>query len=186
MLTAFSPVYFAQKSLAAALLGTTPRKIVELQVDNVMTKWGESLFSLAMTMHCPHCDSQNIIKSGLVKGRQRFKCKDCSYQFTNLSKERGKPLWMKLEAVLMYLSGMSMNATGKLLGVSAQSVLNWVRDFGEVNYEKPVPESAVVVELDELWHFVQAKKTNYGSGRHMTVILGDSSTGNWEIVIVKL
>ncbi|RFP57758.1 MAG: IS1 family transposase, partial [Limnothrix sp. CACIAM 69d] len=29
-----------------------------------------------MTMHCPHCDSQNIIKSGLVKGRQRFKCKD--------------------------------------------------------------------------------------------------------------
>jgi transposase-like protein len=72
-----------------------------------------------MTMHCPHCDSQNIIKSGLVKGRQRFKCKDCSYQFTNLSKERGKPLWMKLEAVLMYLSGMSMNATGKLLGVSA-------------------------------------------------------------------
>jgi transposase len=93
---------------------------------------------------------------------------------------------MKLEAVLMYLSGMSMNATGKLLGVSAQSVLNWVRDFGEVNYEKPVPESAVVVELDELWHFVQAKKTNYGSGRHMTVILGDSSTGNWEIVIVKL
>lgn len=137
-------------------------------------------------MHCPHCDSQNIIKSGLVKGRQRFKCKDCSYQFTNLSKERGKPLWMKLEAVLMYLSGMSMNATGKLLGVSAQSVLNWVRDFGEVNYEKPVPESAVVVELDELWHFVQAKKTNYGSGRHMTVILGDSSTGNWEIVIVKL
>ncbi|RFP60979.1 MAG: hypothetical protein BJG00_006040, partial [Limnothrix sp. CACIAM 69d] len=41
----------------------------ELQVDNVMAEWGESLFSLAMTMHCPHCDSQNIIKSGLVKGR---------------------------------------------------------------------------------------------------------------------
>ena len=27
MLTAFSPVYFAQKSLAAALLGTTPRRV---------------------------------------------------------------------------------------------------------------------------------------------------------------
>ncbi len=62
----------------------------------------------------------------------------------------------------MYLSGMSMNATGKLLGVSAQSVLNWVRNFGEVNYEKSVPESAVVVELDELWHFVQAKKQIMG------------------------
>lgn len=86
----------------------------------------------------------------------------------------------------MYLSGMSMNATAKRLGVSAQSVLNWVRDFGEANYDKPAPESIIVVELDELWHFIEEKKTSYGSGRHMTVILGDSLTGNWEIVIVKL
>lgn len=83
------------------------------------------------------------------------------------------------------MNGMSMNATAKLLGVSAQSVLNWVRDFGEANDEKPTPEAAIVVELDELWHFLQSKKTSYGSGKHMTVILGDSSTGNWEIVIVK-
>jgi hypothetical protein len=32
MLTAFSPVYFAQKSLAASLLGTTPRKIESIEV----------------------------------------------------------------------------------------------------------------------------------------------------------
>jgi hypothetical protein len=32
MLTAFSPAFFAQKSLAAALLGTTPRKIESIQV----------------------------------------------------------------------------------------------------------------------------------------------------------
>jgi transposase-like protein len=139
-----------------------------------------------MTIHCPQCNNQNIIKNGFAKGRQRFKCKQCNYQFTNLSQERGKPLWMKLEAVLMYLSGMSMNAAAKILNVSAQSVLNWVREFAEANYEKPTPESAVVVELDELWHFIQEKKTSYGSGRHMTVILGDSLTGNWEIVIVKL
>jgi len=115
-----------------------------------------------MTIYCPQCNAQNVIKSGLVKGRQRFKCKECSYQFTNFSKERSKPLWMKLEAILMYLSGMSMNATAKLLGVSAQSVLNWVRDFAEVNYEKPALESAVVVELDELWHFIQEKKQIMG------------------------
>lgn len=139
-----------------------------------------------MTIHCPQCKATDIIKNGFVKGRQRFKCKHCNYQFTKRSQERGKPLWMKLEAVLMYLSGMSMNAAAQILGVSAQSVLNWVREFGEANYEKPVPESAIVIELDELWHFIQSKKTSYGSGKHMSVILGDSSTGNWEIVIVKL
>jgi transposase len=92
---------------------------------------------------------------------------------------------MKLEAVLMYMSGLSMNATAKLLDVSAQSVLNWVRDFGEANYEKPTPSKVVVVELDEMWHFIQQKKENFGSGKHMTVLMADSSTGNWEVVIVK-
>lgn len=111
-----------------------------------------------MTIHCPQCKATDIIKNGFVKGRQRFKCKHCNYQFTKRSQERGKPLWMKLEAVLMYLSGMSMNAAAQILGVSAQSVLNWVREFGEANYEKPVPESAIVIELDELWHFIQSKK----------------------------
>ena len=62
---------------------------------------------------------------------------------------------MKPEAVLLYMSGMSMNATAKLLGVSTQSVLNWIRDFGEANYEKPTSDSVIVVELDELWHFLQ-------------------------------
>jgi hypothetical protein len=55
-------------------------------------------------------------------------------------------------------------------------VLNWIRDFGEANYEKPAPDSAIVVELDELWHFLQAKKTSYGCGRHMTVLLEALST----------
>jgi len=115
---------------------------------------------------------------------------------------RGKPLWMKLEAVLLYVNGMSFNAIGKHLGVSAQALLNWVRDFAKNNYEKPSSGEAIVVELDELWHFIESKsgenprrrktqgnahqdKTNYGYGKHMTVILGDSWAQKWEIVIVK-
>ncbi len=65
---------------------------------------------------------------------------------------------MKLEAVLLYLGGLSLNATAKHLDVSVQSVLNWVRDFAKANYEKPEPEKVVVVELDEFWHFVGSKK----------------------------
>nr|WP_315861539.1 hypothetical protein [[Leptolyngbya] sp. PCC 7376] len=57
-----------------------------------------------MTIHCSQCNAQDIIKSGFAKNRQRFKCKQCNYQFTSFSKERGKPLWMKLEAVLMYIA----------------------------------------------------------------------------------
>nr|WP_228016798.1 IS1 family transposase [Synechocystis sp. LEGE 06083] len=121
----------------------------------------------------------NVIKNGFVKEKQRFKCKSCQYQFTNISKERGKPLWMKLEAVLLYMSGMSMNATAKLLGVSTQSVLNWVRDFGEANYEKPAPDSAMVVELDQLWHFLQAKKNKLWIWKAYEHVTGRLI--NWEL-----
>ena len=97
---------------------------------------------------------------------------------------------------------MSLNAIGKHLNVSAQSILNWVRNFATDNYEKPEPGEAIVVELDELWHFIESKsgetprrqktqgnahqdKRSYGFGKRMNVIVEDLSTGNWEIVIVK-
>ena len=136
-----------------------------------------------MKPDCPKCEGKSV-KNGRAKGKQRWKCKGCKFQFTRLE-PKGKPLWMKIEAVLLYISGLSLNATASLLNVSAQAVLNWVRDFARANYEKPEPGSVVVVELDEMWHFIESKKTNVGSGKHLIVIMGDSSTGKLEIGMLK-
>ena len=136
-----------------------------------------------MNPDCPKCQEKSV-KNGIAKGKQRWKCKGCKFQFTRLE-PKGKPLWMKLEAVLLYISGLSLNAIASLLSVSAQAVLNWVRDFARTNYEKPEPGSAVVVELDEMWHFIQSKKTRFGYGKHLIVILGDSLTGKLEIAMLK-
>jgi transposase len=55
-------------------------------------------------------------------------------------------------AVLLYLSGLSMNRTAKLLGVSTPSVMAWIEQFAKVYAQKPEPEGrALVVELDEMW-----------------------------------
>ncbi|MEN9216255.1 MAG: IS1 family transposase [Gloeomargarita sp. HHBFW_bins_162] len=111
-----------------------------------------------MKPNCPKCNHAQVVKNGFIRGQQRYKCKNCHYQFTTTNLDRGKPLWMKLEAVLLYVSGLSMNAIAQMLDVSAQSILNWIRDFGLANYEKPAPDSVVVVELDEMWHFIGVKK----------------------------
>jgi hypothetical protein len=38
-------------------------------------------------------------------------------------------------------------------------VLNWIRAFARVSYEKPAPAGKVIVlELDEMWHDVQKKR----------------------------
>jgi transposase-like protein len=63
---------------------------------------------------------------------------------------RGKPLTMKINAVLWYLSGVSMNRIVFLLQVSAQSVLNWIRAFAREHYEKPEPIGRKCIALEPL------------------------------------
>jgi transposase-like protein len=46
--------------------------------------------------------------------RQRYRCKASGLNFTD-TPPRGKPLALKVVAVLLYVSGLSMNRTAQLL-----------------------------------------------------------------------
>src|SRR5918996_1366281 len=93
------------------------------------------------------------------------------------------PLAMKVTAVLLYLSDLSMNRTARLLGVSTPTVMAWIERFAEVYAQKPEPEGrAVVVELDEMWHFLKKRPANSGSGRLGIVLQAEWLTGNAGIV----
>lgn len=114
---------------------------------------------------CPRCQSAATVKNGSVKGAPKRQCKACGYQFTR-DIPRGLPLARKMTAVLLYLHGLSMNATAKLLGVSTPAVLQWIRAFALQH--RPPPEAAaevVEVEVDELWHFLEKKLASSGFGR---------------------
>jgi hypothetical protein len=41
-----------------------------------------------------------------------------------------------------------------MFGVEPSTVLYWVRNFALKVYEKPKPEGEVVIEMDEMWHFI--------------------------------
>src|SRR6187399_1930613 len=107
----------------------------------------------AKGLRCKRCGSGEHVKNGFMKGLQRYRCKACGLNFTD-TPPRGMPLRVKVTAVLLYLSGLSMNRTAKLLGVSTPSVMAWIEQFAEVYAQKPEPEGrALVIELDEMWHF---------------------------------
>ena len=141
-----------------------------------------------MTMNekpaCPKCKCEKVVKYGKVKGNQRFQCTCCSFQFTRLT-PRGHSDSVKAMAVVLYTLGLSMNVIGKMFDVSAQSILNWVRNFAIANYEKPVPKDAIIVELDEMWHFLNSKKNKFGYGKLIAEKLESLSTGNAVAVIKK-
>ena len=128
---------------------------------------------------CPKCQSREVVKNGKVQGKQRYKCKSCSLQFTRLT-PRGRPAQEKAMAVTLYTQGLSIRAIARLIEVSPSAVLTWIKTFAKTHYEKPAPGDAILVELDEMWHYVKSKKTSYGYGKPIVERLENSSTGSVE------
>src|SRR5690348_16703756 len=117
-----------------------------------------------MGLRCKRCGSEEHVKNGFMKGPQRYRCKACGLNFTDAPPRR-MPLRVEVTAVLLYLSGLSMNRTAKLLGVSTPSVMTWIEQFAKAYAQKPEPEGrAVVVELDEMWHFLGRNRAYAGAG----------------------
>ena len=83
-------------------------------------------------------------------------------------------------AVTLYTLGLSIRAIAGLIGVSPTAVLKWIKTFAKTHYEKPAPGDAIIVELDEMWHYLGSKKTSYGSGKLIVEKLESLLTGNVE------
>ena len=114
---------------------------------------------------CKKYQSREYTKAGFVKGEQRYKCKKCGCQFVP-TRQKGRSEEEKLMTVRLYAHGSSFRAIGKFLNVRARSVFVWVKKFAENNYTKPIPtDDSVIIELDEMWHFIHSKKDQYGYGK---------------------
>lgn len=72
------------------------------------------------------CKSRSYRKHGFMNEKQRYRCKQCGYQFTT-TKKRGYSQKLKDQAIAMSLEGMGFRAIERVLGVSHVSVLKWIR-----------------------------------------------------------
>ncbi len=112
-------------------------------------------------LNCPRCASADKVKSGINKGRQRYKCKACQYFFTVFHKsDTATPDQHRL-ALTLYLEGLGFRSIGRLLGLSHVAVYQWVKTVGE-NLEQITRPSAQIVELNERHSSVGHKKLRLG------------------------
>ena len=136
-------------------------------------------------MACRKCGSSESIKNGKRGDAQCYKCKNCGFQYTR-EDSRGRSEAERSRAIALYLLGLSMRTIAKLFHVNVTTILYWVRNFAIENYAKPTPQGPIIVELDEMWHFIKSKKTSVGYGKLIAVLPASSSTGSVEIVVAKL
>ncbi len=78
---------------------------------------------------CPKCQNQKLIKSGVIKERQRFRCKQCSYSFTVLKEGKTIDPYYVIKALQLYIEGVTFREIERILGVSHVSVMNWVKKY---------------------------------------------------------
>jgi len=133
-------------------------------------------------MRCSKCGSENSVRAGFNHGRQRYKCKQCGRQFTQTEDKNAQN---RALALYLYVVGLSMNSIARMFKIRPSTVLYWVRNFALKTYEKPMPDGGVVIELDEMWHFLESKKTKFGSGRRIVALPVSWLTGSAETAAVR-
>ena len=120
-------------------------------------------------MNCPKWVSDTHVKSGFLKGKQRYKCKQCGCNFTQ-SQTRGASLETTLFALKLYLDGTGFRAIGRILSVSNVTVLLWIRTLGKSvksTIQAQIPDDirhVYVIEMDEMWHVSKKKNGRVGCG----------------------
>lgn len=111
---------------------------------------------------CPYChDTEKQVKAGKHEsGSQRYLCKVCQRRYTpEPSQHYGDE--MRQQAVRMYADGSGFRQIGRQLGVDHVTVMNWVKAHVDQLPPASLPsdDPLYIVEMDELFTFVDKKKT---------------------------
>ena len=122
--------------------------------------------------HCPKCQSHSYVKSGIIKGRQRFKCKDCNYYFTVQKLGKRIDNYYVVKALQLYVEGVSFREIERILGVSHVSVMNWVKAYGIKRplHQENLRPSYQLLNHDELSEFTSHPDNLNGHGMIITEV----------------
>ena len=129
-------------------------------------------------MHCPKCYADAGVKIGFVNGLQRYKYKNCGCQYTRPT-PHVQHIQTKIFALLLYLSGVSMNMTGRIIGVTGQSVMRWINAYGLACKHEQLAEIEEEIEIDEMHHFLGEKKDSLGVESTWSYHWATSWMGMW-------
>lgn len=111
---------------------------------------------------CPHCqNTDQQVKAGRTEAHsQRYLCKVCQRRYTPAPKPPGYDDRLRQQAVRLYVDGLNFRRIARHLGVHHQTVINWINAYtATLPDTPPQPDRTTVIEQDELFTFLESKKT---------------------------
>jgi transposase-like protein len=120
---------------------------------------------------CKHCGCDISVKNGYVKGKQRYKCKNCSKTYREGDEREKYTNEQRLKVLKWYLEGAGIMSIERMEGVPNPLIIQWIRKFSKIIRQKLnetiIPENAKeiqILELDELFTYCKknSTKSTYG------------------------
>ena len=83
---------------------------------------------VTITLLCPHCQSQNIIRYGLAPyGKQRYLCRDCGRRSRNNPGTNAYSDEEREQILRAYDERSSLRGLTRTFGVARNTVTSWIK-----------------------------------------------------------
>jgi transposase-like protein len=130
-------------------------------------------------IECKNCKRTNTTKNGIVRAKQRYKCKDCGYNFViGHAHSSSKKLAKKALVVMLYSLGRtSYSKLAKIFGVTNGTIHNWVTEAANGLPPPAISDDTTEIEFDEMWHYIGQKNESCGSSRQLPAELVEQLHG---------
>ena len=138
-------------------------------------------------IQCKECQSDTTVKNGIVREKQRYKCKSCGCNFIIGDSGINPATELKRQTCVLFysLGKASFRFLAKLFDVSPATTYQWVRKTAETLGEPVVSAGVKEIEIDQRWHFLHSKKTKDGSSKLWIVTHGELSPGLSVVVMLQ-
>lgn len=131
-----------------------------------------------MSIECKRCGSNQIVKNGMMCGKQRYRCKDCKLNFI-IGDERVKyGPQDKLKVLKLYLENCGIRSIERLTGIRNSQISKWIEGAADEIREELSKQSKRVksirdisiMEIDELCTYIK-KDPKMGENSSMSGLL---------------
>ena len=85
---------------------------------------------------CPKCCGKECTKNGIVKNKQRYRCKRCKSYYNKKGSSISADEFRQ-KAIKLYFEGNGFRRIERLIHVSHMSVINWVRQLASKIQKNP-------------------------------------------------
>ena len=104
---------------------------------------------------CNKCEGA-IIKHGLIKGRQRYRCKGCNITQMGFYTNNACNLFVNSHIISYVKEGCGIRSIARLLTISANTVIRRIKSIAD-QIKKPIVSIGRVYEMDELKTYIENK-----------------------------